>query len=199
MFPILAIFIIFLLFYAYKRSQLSKQDAEKDAAFWELESKANSTRKKDIEHLDYIQIPLDSFPIGTYSSAAYRELEDALLELSDKKILNLTGISNTELKLQYGASNLELLSSYDDNFTELVRILMDYAKALVDDNHIEDAVAVLEFGVRIKSDVTENYVLLAQLYKERGEAHRIRSLIETAGLLNSLSKDTIQKKLTELL
>lgn len=199
MFPFLTIFIAFLLFYAYKRNQITKQENEKASAFWELENKANSTRKKDIEHLNYIQIPLDSFPIGKYSSAAYRELEDALLSLCDKKILNLTGISNTDLKLQYGAANLELLGSYDDHFTELVRLLIDYAKLLVDDSHIDDAVTVLEFGVKIQSDITENYVLLATLYKDKGEAHRIRSLIEAAQLLNSLSKDSICKKLNELL
>lgn len=199
MFPVLTLFIIFLLFYAYKRSQLTKQEEEKNSAFWDLENQANTTRKKDIEHLAYIQIPLDAFPIGTYPSEKRDALEAELISLSKEKILNLTGISNTDLKLQYGAANLEALSACDDRFARLVSLLTDYARSLLEDSHSEEAVTVLEFGVKIRSDVTENYVLLANLYREKGEGSKIRSLIETAGLLNSLSKETIQKKLQEML
>lgn len=199
MFPILTVFIVFLLFYAYKRSQIAKEDAEKATAFWELENQANSTRKKDIDNLSYIQIPLEDFPIGKDPSEARASLEEELLSLSRERILNLTGLSNTELKLQYGAANLDALSSYDNNYTRLVRLLTDYAKTLIEDSCFDDAVTVLEFGVKIRSDVTENYLLLARLYQDRGEEHRIRSLIESAGLLNSLSRDVIQKKLNEML
>lgn len=199
MFPILTLFIIFLLFYAYKRNQFSKQEAAKESAFWERENQANATRKKDIEHLDYITIPLEDFSIGTHPEQQLLELEEQLTALSVKKILNLTGISNTDLKLQYGAANLERLGSFDDNFTALVRLLTDYAAALHELSYDEDAIHVLEFGVKIKSDVTQNYVLLAQLYQEKGEEVKIRSLIEAAGILNSLSKETIQKKLSEII
>ncbi|MCI8326407.1 MAG: hypothetical protein HFI37_01360 [Lachnospiraceae bacterium] len=199
MFPILTVFIIFLLYYAYKRNQLSKQESEKDSSFWERENKANTTLRKDIEHLDYIQIPLDTFPMNRYPSKQRDELEKELTALSKEKILNLTGISNTDLKLKYGVANLEQLSACDDNFARLVRLLTDYASTLIEDSHSDDAIPVLEFGVKIKSDVTSNYVMLAELYLEKGEAHRIRSLIETAGLLNSLSKNTIQKKLKDIL
>lgn len=199
MFPVLTLFILFLLFYAYKRNQLTKQEAEKNSAFWALENQANTTRKQDIEHLDYLQIPLDTFPIGKYPSDEREALEQELISLSGEKILNLTGISNTELKLQYGAANLEFLSACDDRFARLVRLLTDYANTLAKDSHFQEAITVLEFGVKIKSDVTENYVLLANLYQEKGEGVKIRSLIESAGLLNSLSKETIQKKLNEML
>lgn len=84
-------------------------------------------------------------------------------------------------------------------FTTLVRLLTDYAKGLAEHAHIDDAIRVLEFGVSIKSDVTENYTLLAGLYQEKGETAKISDLIESADSLNSLSKDTIRKKLREIL
>lgn len=199
MFPVLTLFLIFILYYAYRRSQISKIEAEKETAFWNREQEANTTLKKDIEHLNYITIPLEDFPIGQYPAEDLLEIESELTALAGEKILNLTGISNTDLKLQYGVANLEILSAYDENFTKLVRLLVDYAQILADDSHTEDAVRVLEFGVKIQSDVTQNYLLLAQLYQSRGESVRIRSLIEAAGLLNSLSKDTIQKKLNAML
>lgn len=199
MFPILTIFLIFLLYYAYQRNKMSKKEAQRESDFWNRENQANSTPKKDIGHLNYITIPLEDFPIGRYPLDPLKELESELTDLADKKILNLTGISNTDLKLQYGAANIEALSSYDENFTRLARLITDYAKILADNSHTQDAIRVLEFGVKIQSDITQNYVLLASLYRETGEGAKIRSLIEASKLLNSLSKDTIQRKLNDML
>ena len=191
---VLITFILFLAYYAYRRKQIDKVNTQKESDFWQRENDANSTRKQDITNLDYIQIP-----VGAYPNEGYEETEQQLLALSEQKILNLTGISNTDLKLQYGVSNLAILSDCDERFTTLVRLLTDYAKGLAEHAHIDDAIRVLEFGVSIKSDVTENYTLLAGLYQEKGETAKISDLIESADSLNSLSKDTIRKKLREIL
>ncbi len=159
---VLITFILFLAYYAYRRKQIDKVNTQKESDFWQRENDANSTRKQDITNLDYIQIPVDTFPVGAYPNEGYEETEQQLLALSEQKILNLTGISNTDLKLQYGVSNLAILSDCDERFTTLVRLLTDYAKGLAEHAHIDDAIRVLEFGVSIKSDVTENYTLLAR-------------------------------------
>ena len=153
---VLITFILFLAYYAYRRKQIDKVNTQKESDFWQRENDANSTRKQDITNLDYIQIPVDTFPVGAYPNEGYEETEQQLLALSEQKILNLTGISNTDLKLQYGVSNLAILSDCDERFTTLVRLLTDYAKGLAEHAHIDDAIRVLEFGVSIKSDVTEN-------------------------------------------
>lgn len=196
MFPVVLVtFILFLAYYAYRRKQIDKLNTQKESDFWKRERDANSTRRQDITNLNYIQIPVDTFPIGAYPKEGYDEIEQELLALSEKEILNLTGISNTDLKLQYGVSNLAALSDCDERFTTLVRLLTDYARGLAEHTHTDDAIRVLEFGVSIQSDVTENYTLLASLYKETGREHEISSLIERADSLNSLSKDVIRKKL----
>lgn len=127
---VLITFILFLAYYAYRRKQIDKVNTQKESDFWQRENDANSTRKQDITNLDYIQIPVDTFPIGAYPNEGYEETEQQLLALSEQNILNLTGISNTDLKLQYGVSNLAILSDCDERFTTLVRLLTDYAKAL---------------------------------------------------------------------
>ncbi|MFR4338210.1 MAG: hypothetical protein ACLT33_09390 [Lachnospira pectinoschiza] len=53
--------------------------------------------------------------------------------LKDKKILNLP-ISNTELKLSYGAANLTEFTEYDDNFTTLIKAPASLGHALIDNN-----------------------------------------------------------------
>ena len=82
--------------------------------FWEKELAANRTKRKPLDDLNYIQIPLDTFPMSVLSdNPVILECHEILTELSTEKIVNLTGISNTDLKLQYGAPNIKILSAYD--------------------------------------------------------------------------------------
>lgn len=191
--------MIFIVYYAFRRHQVERKEEERQSEFWSRENRASNTRRMDISNLDYISIPLDSFPIGQFQEEELASCEEELKILSQKRIFNLTGLSNTEVMLTYGAGNLMELGSYDDNFTQLVRIIAKYGELLASLGHSDEAVAVLEFGIKIQSDVTSNYVLLAELYQQMGEGKKIRSLIETAKILNSLSKDVILEKLEAML
>ena len=52
------------------------------------------------------------------------ELNTGLIEaLKEKKILNLSGFTNTDLKLEYGVGNLTELTDYDNNYVTLSRSL----------------------------------------------------------------------------
>ena len=126
------------------------------------------------------------------------ELADYLHELqdlSDMKIVNLTGYSNTDLKLKYGTANITILSDYDFHYTNLVKLLQKIAELLHDS--LEDALAieVLEFAVSTGTDVSKSYYLLANLYKETGTPEKIDSLIQQAQTLHSLMKDAIVENL----
>ena len=98
------IFVVFLFSYLRKRSTREQREAQEQ--FWQRENEANHTRRQDISGLPYINIPLEQFPVGIFEDDALKEDEKKLLALSEKKILNLGGITNTELKLLYGAANL---------------------------------------------------------------------------------------------
>lgn len=196
---ILGLFLLFILLYAIARNQITRKEKETEEAFWEKERRANHTPKKDISNLAYITIPLDSFPLGKHQTEGILELESVLTQLSEKKIFSCNGMTNTELKLEYGTANFTFLSECDEHYTQLIRTLMDYAKLLTAEHHTEDAITVLEYGLSIRSDISENYTLLATLYSEKGEKHRIRSLIEIAGALTSPNAESIQRKLSDML
>jgi hypothetical protein len=121
--------------------------------------------------------------------------------LKDEKIVNLTGISNTDLKLEYGTANITPLSIYDQNYTSLVRGLQRWGKALYDAGRYEDSAKVLEFAVKTRTDITATYRLLIDLYKtklslsESEIEKKLNSLIPIANNLNSLSRLTILKLL----
>lgn len=198
LFPGLTIFMVFILYYAFRRRQIERRETERETEFWSRENRALNTRSKDLSNLEYITVPLETFPMGLHSEEDLIPFEEKLQQLSQEKIYNLTGISNTDLMLTYGAGNLDTLSSYDENYTQLVRTIADYGEALASHSYTEDAITVLEYGIKIRSDVISNYTLLASLYQETGEDRKIRSLLETAKILNSLSKDVILEKLEEL-
>jgi hypothetical protein len=130
---------------------------------------------------------------------AIADIEKTLLSLKGKRILNLTGKTSTDLKLEYGAANLSALSEYDDNYLLLVRTLQQYAEVLHSEGHTDDAVTVLEYAVNIGSDIKATYMLLADIYNERGLTDSIKSLIENASKLDSLMKQPIINALNELI
>lgn len=180
-----------------KRSLASKQEKAEIDSFWNREDKANSTRKQDISQLEYITIPLDLLPFKDTNDTKLSEYQDVIRSLSEYKLLNLTGISNTDLKLQYGPANLEVLSLADQRFTTLARTIAAWGNYLYEQGDKEDAAKVLEFGIDCKSDVSSNYLTLARIYKETSP-ERIEDLKTVAEGLNSLTKNSILSGLQKI-
>lgn len=179
----------------YQKSRTDRSAKSAHEAFWDKERKANLTRKKDISELDYITIPINQLPFPELQDEEITEVQKRLQKLSTEKIVNFTGITNTELKLQYGAPNIELLMAFDKNYLELVRTLYRYAKLLYEQGYKEEATAILEYGISIKTDVSANYTLLASIYKEKNDTKRIDFIISQAELLNSLTKKSLLNSL----
>ncbi len=197
-FPVFASFIAAMLLYSIftKRAQKNNGFSEKD--FWALENKANSTRRKSLDHLDYIVIPLHTLPMDVLENdSLIAEYHAAILQLSKEKIVNFTGISNTDLKIKYGTANISTLSGYDQYFTHLVRVLQDWAKRLYELDCHQEALSVLEFAISIRSDISASYYLAASLYKEFHTPEKIQNLIDAASSLNSVMKNSIVRTLQE--
>ena len=121
--------IVILIAHNVKRQKKSSEKAE--AEFWARERMANSVRRKSLDGLDYITIPLESFPTHILrENSTVAECIETLEALTAQKIVNLTGYTNTDLKLEYGAANITALSEYDQNYTVLVRTLQKWADTL---------------------------------------------------------------------
>jgi len=189
---IILAFTIWLRFMIQRSERNSRKDTEQ---FWEKETKSNHVRKADISELDYIKLPMDTLPIAETTDGKLLSIHKTITDLSQKSILNLTGLSNTELKLRYGVANLTFLSECDANFTLLARTLYQWGSYLYQEGKTEDALKVLEFGITCKTDVGKHYHLLATIYKNTNNRDKITNLIEVAKSLSSLSKDSILKDL----
>ena len=158
MLPVLTIFIVFIAVLTFYIKKTESAQEKINEEFWKKERLSNAVRKQDISKLDYITIPLDKIPQPLHTST-----EERFLALTQKPMLNLTGISNTDLKLSYGTANLALLSEYDTNFSDMVALLPDYIAELLDAGQRDDAKALLEFAVACNADSTRIWLLLADM------------------------------------
>lgn len=187
--------ILLVVWISYQKNRTDRDAAKKHEAFLERERQANLTRKKDISNLDYITVPLKQLPFPETGLDEISDLQKHILRLSEGKIVNFTGLTNTDLKLMYGAANLDILSEYDKNYLELVRSLYRYGKLLYEQNRAEDAATILEYGLSIGTDVSANYTLLATIYKEKNEPERINFIISEAEKLTSMTKKALLSNL----
>ena len=132
----------------------NKRDREASLnAFWEREMKANTTRKKDISNIDFITLPdFLSSPTGSLSEEI-QDVEKRLAELSDKKIANFSGMTNTDLKLEYGAANFPMLSEWDSNYIKLVQLMQKYITVLQKEGYEERAEQIIEFARQVAPEV----------------------------------------------
>ena len=199
-FPFLASFILLCIFLNWRSRKVTRKAEESEESFWEKERRSNSVRKKSLDTLEYIHIPVDLLPFETYGdNPVLQQAEEEVLALKDEKIVNFTGISNTDLKLEYGTANITALSQYDQNYTSLVVSLQKWAQELYNQGRYEDAAKVLEFAVKTRTDIAATYRLLVDMYKTKLELtgseinHKLEALLPIASELNSLSRNQIIK------
>lgn len=208
-YPFFASFIVFGFLFSFSMKRRTKKEKQYVDNFWEREREADSTRRKSLENLDYVAIPLQDLPLDVLGDLPeIEEYHEKLRELSGKKIVNFAGYSNTELKLEYGAPNINLLSEYDRNFEELITLLQEWASLLLQNwgegaqlcpekERKQAAKKVLAFAVSIGSDITASYEKLVKLYLEYGEQDKLPALKEKAQKIRSLSKPRILALLDE--
>lgn len=194
----LASLIAFILFLSIGIRRQNRQTRQKEEAFWAREAKANAVRRKSLDGLNYIKIPLEEFPTHILQSdSTVLECISILEALTSQKIVNLTGYTNTDLKLEYGTANITALSEYDQNYTVLVRTLQKWADILLETGYAEEATVLMEFAVSTGTDISRTYYELADYWASQGETAQIERLITMAGNLHSANKTAIVRQLRE--
>ena len=196
--PYFASFIVFIILLTYEIRKNTRLAKKIDEGFWDREVKANSTRKKSLEHLDYLKVPLESLPFHIENTdLEFLDIHARIQTLADKKIVNLTGLTNTDLKMMYGAANLTLLSQYDQDYTLLVRTLQKWASLLYQKGYPCEAQTILEYAISTKTDVSGTYKLLATIYQNTNQTSRIEELLQIASTLQSAMQKPIVRMLQE--
>lgn len=175
-------------------------------SFLEREKEANTAPAQSLKDLDYITIPLDRLPFGVltgHKEVEHMEYTIRNLAKDTRKIVNLTGITNTDLKLTYGAVNIVKLMEYDASYITLIKTLQEWADVLYEEGLYKEVVSLLEFSVSTKCDISETYHMLCDIYKNhlglsQSEAiGKIKALQPYAAELKSMNKDSIEEYLVK--
>lgn len=195
--------ILFVLIWVgvlhFKLSHSRSQEEHTSSSFWERERKANFTRKQPLPVNDYIKLPTDKLPFSKTDSLEEQSIQNQLLELSKEPILNVSGMTNTDIKLMYGSANFPLISEYDQNFQMLQKLLNQWGVLLFEKNEKKSAKTVLEYLISLGCDISKPYLLLADIYKEEQDYIAIQDLMDTANKLHTLMKSSILRQLKEKL
>ena len=196
MFPFLTAFMVFIIVIAILRGKTTRAQKERTDAFWNRENEANSARRVDLSTITYYSFDPSGIPAAPENDAslcaAYEEIEAS----SKKQMLNLNGISNTDLKLTYGPQNLDALTIYGDNYSALENAVLKYGIALHDAGYLKEAIRTLEKGIMLPTDLIQNYMKLADYYEEEGAGHKLSDLAVLAEKnLTGFALDTVLKRL----
>ncbi len=178
------------------------QDKPSIRSYLDRESAANSVRRQDISNLPYIQAPIDSFPFDITLNDEKKQFQienykKEIIQISENPMLNLIGVSNTELKEQYGPANLEILSYYDQNYTRYMRSLYLYAQCIYEEYPAE-AVSILTYCIETGTDISGIYELLGTYYIQHGQTAELEQLYKHIPDTTSISGKMITNKLNKL-
>ena len=196
--PLFTTIVLGALFIWFYMKITTKKNDSAVRELLEKERRANFTRRQSLDGLNYITVNPDDFPVKEpYDNELIEELMLRITTLSTQKIVNFTGITNTDLKLTYGVANLPLLTEYDQNYTLLCRTVYDLGRELNETGRKDDAISVLKLGIKYGTDISANYLLLADLYLETGRRSSIAGLISAAQSINSLTKEATLAKLND--
>ena len=199
-FPILLSFIMFILVLQYAIRKARHKNDNADKKFWAREAEANNVRRKSLDDVEYVAIDFDKLPTDVLTDdEVVSDCIKALHELSEEKIINLTGLTNTDLKLKYGVANLTYLSACDDRFTILIQNLQKWTDRLWEKGLKEPAIQIMEYEVSIGSDAPSVYRRLAAYYNKRGEKQRISELVQKVEAMNLLTTKSLITDLKEYL
>lgn len=178
------------------------RDSQNVHAYLTREDAANSTRKKDLSTLPYIEVPLNALPLDITLNDNKKQLQISqyikeIYALSEKKMLNLIGVTNTELKETYGPANLELLSLYDQNYSRYIRNLHLLADCIYSEYPYQ-AVEIWEYCLSIGTDISGTYSSLGQYYIEHKDKEHFFKLYDYIPDKNTISGKIIINKLQSL-
>ncbi|MCI5640501.1 MAG: hypothetical protein MR316_05920 [Lachnospiraceae bacterium] len=191
-------FIVFILCVQVKIKRSSKTPTW-DAAFWRKEKEANFARKKDISQLPYLELDRTKLPFQDNAADRILDCQKEVEQIILHPMLNLHGMSNADIKLQYGVANFEFLSACDQNYVRLIRSLNTWGQTLYELADLTRSRQVLEYAVELGSDLTKTYITLAHIYAEQNEIDKVQELIRQLEDSDSLLKDSAIRELTMLI
>jgi hypothetical protein len=191
--PILfSLFLIFLIIFNIKLKKSTRQKAIQTQSFFQKERESMFVRKKSLDSLHYITLDLATLPLRELdpdSTPLYKKAYAKQESVVSKASLPMVHMeeSNIDLKLTFGPANLEIIIQYEENYTQFMRALLQWALALQEAALYEECIQVLEISTALRSDFSKTYILLRDLYIATHQKHKLPDLLTLAQSIPSLT------------
>lgn len=181
--------------------QRKAQELEDKAteSFWERESRANSTRNKDISDLPLLHIQESELPDNGSDDETILYYIGLLRQNIKHPMIDLSEYSNTDLKLAYGVGNFKTLSDYDENYNTFLLNLTNLARAYNHAGKYDDAEKTYRLALQYGSQKLSDYTELAKNYLKLGKRHEIERLMDEIKHSGHPRKTSIINALQEIL
>lgn len=174
---------------AIRRSNARSRKAHDE--FWDRERESYRAPERSTEDLDFIRVP-ENLPIHiSTDDPQIKEYQETLENLTKKDIINLSGISNTDIRMSYGKNNMEELSKADQRYIVLCRSLNNLSAAYMEQEHMTEAEELLEYALSIGCDISSCWTNLGRCYLLREDRDSLQKLLSRA---EALSDDTVSKR-----
>lgn len=178
--------IIFVILLKYKLRIAERQEQAMEDNLRQLEQRASLPIKRSLNTLPKIEISLSDLPFQENAVSEIKSCQDTIRELSSQTICNLTGISNTDLKLKYGAGNLDEILEYEQNYLLLIKTLSNWGTQLYEQHNCKDAETVLNYAVSCQSDIRQTYITLTRIYLEQNNLDKVHNLAKKTETIPSM-------------
>ena len=185
---IIACTLVFCAWLAYEKNKHTRLQRAESKKFWQREEQANHTRNKDISQLEYFSVDSSTIPSNTYNSQQIELAKNQIFTDLEKKMIDLSGYSNTDLKLAYGVGNFSLLSTYDANYNTFLLHLSQLATAYRDEEYWDDAENCYHLCLKLGSQKISDYTGLAKTYLATDRPE------EVSALISEISNSTMKRK-----
>lgn len=196
-------FICFIVFLLWLRVKLKQQDSAEtqNKDFWRREHEADFSRNKDISALDYISVDKSLLPFNEQTNdAELLQIQQDINTVLSKKMINLSGMTNTDIKLAYGRGNFEILSVYDQNYLKFLSLLNKWGAYLLERGFTNEAKQIFEYAVNtLNCDISGCYTGLAKIYLKNNDIDKVQQLINKIQSSDAYLKDSIAEKLVRML
>lgn len=190
---VIAAIILFLTRRAYKGHNDLRDK------FFKEEMESNHARARDVEPEYFYEADTSALPT---TPSAERDIAIKCSKLTMVRFPKK--MTNIELKSNYGVSNLEKITGYEENYTRYISTLVTWAEALLEkgqDSDRTDAITILETAVGLGSEFRKSYIYLADYYFEQKNVERLDYLMDRAaemfmdaGIRMQLTKYIMDKK-----
>ncbi|MDR2899784.1 MAG: hypothetical protein LBU94_05680 [Clostridiales bacterium] len=171
-------------------------------AFLDAEHSANFARKRDIPDELFCRVNTDMLTWISYPDTTEYSRLNSLLQKAVKKSQNPMmhldpPKKNIDLKLEFGAVNLEKIIIYEEHYEQYIRALSDLAQELFNLNLKKDAESVLLEAINLRSPIFKPYQLITDIYLSENDKTKLMDIKKRIGNENIISDETLINKVSD--